>query len=203
MTTTEGGGTATFQLSLGSPPSSEVVIGVNSTRPDEGSTLPKSVTFNSGNWNVPQTVTVTGVNDCVVDGDVKYRVIVGRALTSDPNYAGAKGQDLNYLNLDDDSPGGGGALTTCNLRVVSSTRVGLVEFEYAMVLDVTNSGPDAAAVTATVTSSVASTKIIEGSITFGPIQSGATATSLDTFTMRQDRRFQFDPALLHWSFQIR
>ena len=34
---------------------------------------PASLTFTPANWNVAQTVTVTGVDDAVDDGDVTYR----------------------------------------------------------------------------------------------------------------------------------
>ena len=31
-----------------------------------------SLTFTNANWNTPQTVTVTGVDDLVVDGNIAY-----------------------------------------------------------------------------------------------------------------------------------
>jgi len=36
-------------------------------------------------------------------------------------------------------------------------------------------------------------------VTFGPIPQGATSTSLDTFTIRQDRTLPFDQMNLKWT----
>ena len=33
---------------------------------------PASLTFTTANWNTAQTVTVTGVDDCLDDGDIAY-----------------------------------------------------------------------------------------------------------------------------------
>lgn len=201
QTTTELGLTASQQVVLGSAPASEVTIGFNSTRPGEAAVTPASVLFTPANWNVPQTISVKGLNDCAVDGDQAYRVIAASALSADINYAGAKGAALPYVNADDDTTTGAGALATCNFRIVASRRVGLLEFDYDMVLDLTNLGPAVAGVTGTVTSSAAATKIVEGAIVFGPIPSGGTATSVDAFTIRQDRRVPFDPGALRWTLQ--
>jgi hypothetical protein len=43
----------------------------------EGTVSPASLTFTSADWNVAQTVTVTGVDDYEVDGDIDYTVAVG------------------------------------------------------------------------------------------------------------------------------
>ena len=46
------------------------------TRPKARS-APASLTFTTANWNVAQTVTVTGVDDAVDDGDVAYTIVDG------------------------------------------------------------------------------------------------------------------------------
>ncbi len=70
LTTTEAGGTATFTVVLDTQPTSDVAVGLSSSDLTEGTVGPDSLTFTSGNWNVAQTVTVTGVDDAVADGDV-------------------------------------------------------------------------------------------------------------------------------------
>src|SRR5256885_630119 len=60
LTTTEGGGTATFTVVLTSQPTANVTIGLSSSDLTEGTVAPASVTFTPGNWNTAQTVTVTG-----------------------------------------------------------------------------------------------------------------------------------------------
>ena len=69
LTTTEAGGTATFTVVLASQPTADVTIGLSSSDTTEGTVSPASLTFTAANWNTAQTVTVTGVNDAVDDGD--------------------------------------------------------------------------------------------------------------------------------------
>ena len=42
--------------------------------------------FTTANWNVAQTVTVTGVDDAVVDGPIAYTIVTAAAVSTDPNY---------------------------------------------------------------------------------------------------------------------
>ena len=73
LTTTEAGGTATFTVVLTSAPTGDVTINLSSSDPTEG-TVPASLTFTAANFSVAQTVTVTGVDDALVDGDVAYTI---------------------------------------------------------------------------------------------------------------------------------
>ncbi len=100
--TTEAGGTATFSVVLDSEPSADVVIGLSSTNTDEGTVSVSSLAFTAGNWDQPQQVTVTGVDDLVVDGDVAYTITTAPASSSDPGYNGFNAADVSVLNLDDD-----------------------------------------------------------------------------------------------------
>src|SRR5207248_3775260 len=65
LVTTEAGGTATFTVVLTSQPTAGVTIPIASSNPAEGTAAPASLTFTAANWNVAQTVTVTGVDDAV------------------------------------------------------------------------------------------------------------------------------------------
>ena len=75
LRTDESGGTASFSIVLGSAPSSDVTITVASSDPGEGVASPGTLTFTDVNWSVPQTVTVTGVDDAVDDGDQSYTIV--------------------------------------------------------------------------------------------------------------------------------
>ena len=105
LTTTEAGGTATFTVVLTSQPTANVTIGLSSSDTTEGTVGPASLTFTSGNWNVPQTVTVTGVNDFVVDGNVAYTIVTAAATSTDPHYAGVNASDVTVTNTDNDTAG--------------------------------------------------------------------------------------------------
>jgi hypothetical protein len=102
LVTTEAGGTATFTVVLNSEPTANVTIGLNSSDPTEGTVSSSSLTFTSANWNVAQMVTVTGVDDLLVDGNVAYSIVTAAALSSDSNYNGLNVADVNVTNQDND-----------------------------------------------------------------------------------------------------
>src|SRR5206468_3356604 len=105
LTTTEGGGTATFTIVLTSQPTANVTVGLSSNDLTEGTVAPAAVTFTSGNWNTAQTVTVTGVDDFGVDGAVAYTIVTALATSTDPDYSGRDGADVGVTNTDDDTAG--------------------------------------------------------------------------------------------------
>ncbi len=64
----ENGSTQTFQVVLDAQPTSDVTLDVTSSDTGEVTVSTGTLTFTSGNWDTPQTVTVTGVDDNLVDG---------------------------------------------------------------------------------------------------------------------------------------
>jgi len=105
LVTTEAGGTAQFSIVLSSQPTADVTISIGSNDTTEGTTNKSSLTFTAANWNVAQTVTVTGVNDNVADGNVAYTIVTGSAVSSDSGYSGLDVADVNVANLDNDTVG--------------------------------------------------------------------------------------------------
>ncbi len=103
--TAEDGKTATFTVKLTSEPVADVTIDVSSSDESEGTVSPASLTFTSTNWNGLQTVTVTGVDDAVVDGHQSYTVALSEAVSSDGNYNGMNPLDVSVINIDDDTAG--------------------------------------------------------------------------------------------------
>ena len=101
--TTEAGGTATFTVVLDTEPTVDVTIGLSSSDITEGTVAPASLTFTAGagNWATAQTVTVTGVNDFVVDGNIDYSIVTAAATGGD--YAGVDPADVAVTNIDNDS----------------------------------------------------------------------------------------------------
>ena len=65
----ESGSSDSFTFALASQPGSSVVVSVKSSDLSEASVSTSSLTFSPSNWDVPQSVTVTGVNDGLDDGD--------------------------------------------------------------------------------------------------------------------------------------
>ena len=101
LVTTEAGGTATFTVILNSEPTTDVTIGLSSGDPTEGTVSPTSLTFTPANWNLAQTVTVSGVNDTLVDGDVAFTIVTAAAVSTDLGYSGLNPADVSVTNTDD------------------------------------------------------------------------------------------------------
>ena len=81
LQTTEGGGSDAFTVALSAEPTATVSLPISSSDTTEGD-VATTLDFTPGNWNTPQTVTVTGVDDALQDGNVNYTVVLG-ALVSD------------------------------------------------------------------------------------------------------------------------
>jgi uncharacterized delta-60 repeat protein len=104
LVTTEAGGTATCTIVLTSQPTANVTFSLSSSDTSEGTVSPSSLTFTPSNWNAPQSITVTSVNDSVVDGDITYSIVTSTVTSSDPNYSGLNPPDVPVVNRDDDTP---------------------------------------------------------------------------------------------------
>ncbi|MBQ9394839.1 MAG: hypothetical protein IJU23_04900, partial [Proteobacteria bacterium] len=72
----EDGTTAQFYVVLDRDPLLPVSLKIASSNTDEGTVSPSTLSFDSSNWDKPQPVTVTGVDDNVIDGDQKFDVTV-------------------------------------------------------------------------------------------------------------------------------
>ena len=105
LVTTEAGATASFTMVLTSQPSADVIIGLSSSDTTEGTVSPISLTFTSANWSVAQTVTVTGMDDLISDGNVAYSILTAAAVSGDLNYGGLDPADVSVSNQDNDVAG--------------------------------------------------------------------------------------------------
>ncbi|MDW3193810.1 MAG: T9SS type A sorting domain-containing protein [Cytophagales bacterium] len=91
-----------FTVVLTQQPTSNVVINVSTTS-DEATLSTSTLTFTNGDWNMAQTVTVTGANDFDNDGDIAYTVLVSVSdALSDDNFDDAPNQTVNGTNLDNE-----------------------------------------------------------------------------------------------------
>ena len=95
---TTPGTAATFKIVLMSQPIAAVSIAVASNMPTVGKATPASLSFTTANWNTPQTVTVTGLDDGSVDTMTPYSVVTAAAVSTDPNYNGVNTLDVACVN---------------------------------------------------------------------------------------------------------
>ena len=102
LTTSENSGTASFSVVLDTPPTADVTIAVSSGDLTEGTLSTSSLTFTPANWNVRQTVTISGVDDAQFDGSIAYTIVLAASVSSDPGYNGINPTVISVVNLDND-----------------------------------------------------------------------------------------------------
>jgi hypothetical protein len=104
-TANEGGGQATFTIRLNSQTTADVNVPLSSSDTDEGTVSPANLNFTPNNWNSPQTVTVTGVDDDLADGPQQFTIVTGVPVSTDAGYASLVIADATITNVDNDTPG--------------------------------------------------------------------------------------------------
>lgn len=101
---TEAGAETSFTVVLNSKPKSDVTLDLASSDDTEGTVSPASITFTRENWDAPQSVLVTGVDDPIADGNTEFDVTVG-IDTTDAAYAALEIDPIAVVNLDDETAG--------------------------------------------------------------------------------------------------
>jgi hypothetical protein len=141
----------TFTVSLSAQPAADVVIPVSVSDATEATVSVSSLVFTAASWATPQTVTVTGVNDSVDDGNIAYQVVLGAATSADTAWNGIDAADVSLSNTDDDTAG----ITVGTISGTTTTEAGAaVSFTIRL-----NSEP-----TADVTLAFSSSDATEGSV---------------------------------------
>lgn len=132
----EMGDTASFVITLNSQPTASVLIPLSSTDTTEGTVAPPTVSFTPATWNTPRTVTITGVNDAISDGNQMFTITTGAVVSGDSDYVGIDPTDVSVTNIDDDSPSiivtpttiatsEGGGFTSFTIRLGSMPTAGV------------------------------------------------------------------------------
>src|SRR5262249_48212068 len=98
LETTAAGGMATFAVRLTSQPTTPVTISLVLDNAQEGTVSASRLTFTSANWNVAQTVTITGTDDGQTGGYVPYHIVLGPSVSGDPNYDGLSPGNVAVTN---------------------------------------------------------------------------------------------------------
>ena len=101
----ESGTTDTFTVVLNAQPSSDVALTITSSDTGEA-TVTSLITFTSANWDTAQTVTVTGVDDDLIDGTISSTLTVAVLDSiSDDDFDGVADQTVSVSTTDDDVAG--------------------------------------------------------------------------------------------------
>jgi len=185
LTTTQAGGTAQFQVFLSAQPTADVTIGIQSSDTTQGTVSTSSLTFTPQNWNAPQTVTITGVDDGIIGPDTPYLILIAPAVSADPNFNGLVASDVSVTNLEEDTRDlqVTGLQTTPGLQSGSNVTIQWSDADIGNVA-VTGSFTDAITVTNLTTGQTLVTATVPyDASTRGPIAGGSSAVQQYSFTL--------------------
>ena len=102
LVTTEDGVSSSFTVVLNREPDDDVNVSISGLDSTEGRLNTDTLRFTPSNWNIPQTVTVTGINDLLSDGTATYN------LTATANkaggYSGSEAATITISNIDQSDP---------------------------------------------------------------------------------------------------
>ena len=103
LLTTEAGSTSTFTVVLDAQPTADVTVNLSGADSTEHSLSSSSLTFTTSNWNTAQTVTVTGVDDSLNDGDITTTLTATASNTG--GYTGTETATTTLKTSDNDVAG--------------------------------------------------------------------------------------------------
>ncbi|MEZ2318961.1 MAG: S8 family serine peptidase [Microcoleus sp.] len=146
ITATEGGATGSYKIKLTSQPTAPVSISFNTG--NQLNPIATPITFDSTNWNVEKTVTVSAIDDNVAQG-THSGTIAHTATSSDANYNAKAIPNVTVSITDNDSPGvsivqsgggtdiaEGGATDTYNVVLTSAPAANVtINFETGNQID--------------------------------------------------------------------
>ncbi len=103
---TEGGGNDSYTITLSGKPTATVhiVVTPNEQTTANGMSSAFALVFTSGNWSVPQTITVRAVDDMLMEGQ-HQGLITHAMISSDMVYASMSIPSVEPAITDNDTPG--------------------------------------------------------------------------------------------------
>lgn len=105
LITSENGLSDTFYVSLNTKPSKDVkfdIIGVDNT---EGYLNNEQLVFTSDNWDTPQEIIMTGIDDNEIDGSISYTIFIDADNNNSDTTYSELSESLEVTNLDNDAAG--------------------------------------------------------------------------------------------------
>ena len=98
---TEGGTASNYTLKLTGQPSADVIVNISSTPISQVMVSPPNITFTPANWNTPQTITLSAVDDALFE--ITRTAIIEHTITSaDTHYAATSPSSIAVTVTDND-----------------------------------------------------------------------------------------------------
>ncbi|OVE77836.1 hypothetical protein BVX99_01545, partial [bacterium F16] len=102
ITVAENGGVDGFTVVLTSPPTTDVTIDLTVDDSNEATVDAAQLVFSTTTWNIPQTVTVTGVDDAMYRDDTTVVTVSVNGALSDDSYDALPDQTVDVTCTDDE-----------------------------------------------------------------------------------------------------
>jgi hypothetical protein len=128
LLTSERGAATRFTVVMNRAPAAAVRLPLASSDEGEGRVSPAELVFDPATWSIPQSVTVTGVDDADDDGKQRYKVQLAPSISAEPLHAGIDPPDLDVENGDDDFSSVAARLVTGNRFCYAGTSIGVDQF---------------------------------------------------------------------------
>ena len=126
----ETGSITTFTVSLKTSIVTTTFVLVVNNDPSEISLDQTQLVFTPSNWSVPQTITVTGVDDIELDEDVIVTLLFSvDSIYCDLNYCNLIGQTITIVNLNDDFDSDGDGIFDINDNCINTPNPEQIDFD--------------------------------------------------------------------------
>lgn len=119
LTVNEGGPAGTFTIVMNAQPQSNVVFDLVNAAPVYVNTVAQ-VTFTPANWNIPQTITVTPIEDALDLERTDYIVVTVNKASTDDNFDLMPSQTVTVNIIDNDPP----IITGCPSDITTGNTTG-------------------------------------------------------------------------------
>jgi hypothetical protein len=134
LETEENGKTDSLSVVLTTIPTAPVSIKVSSKNELEGKVDKNLLNFNSSNWNIPQKVIVSGIDDYIPDGDINYEIELDPVNSIANEYKTLEIVQVSATNLD--------APSIEWVKPVSDNEIYFIEGINEILLEVKNLGTE-------------------------------------------------------------
>jgi len=119
--TEESGTSLEFDVELTVNPLGDVIVPFSVSDVSEASLSSSQLTFTSSNWDIPQTITVTGTDDELFDGEISFQLISGDPTSNaDSNYDNLGEEDVDDFSLTNEDNDGISISETVNISCFGS-----------------------------------------------------------------------------------
>lgn len=96
----EDGTPVEVEITLGTQPGGDVLVPLRLDDESQAELDTERLTFTELDWNLPQTVTITGIDDLTADGDQTFNLVLGPTNSTEETFNGLPEQFVEFTSKD-------------------------------------------------------------------------------------------------------